>query len=155
MDATVLIVVLGYGLNLLFVVTVVCLCLWSRQRAPFKSPLWLIAYLLLPGGISLITAPAMRHVVNHYMPLIGWTAGTLLITLSGVSTVADSLAKVLLVILISSDVVFLLTKAGLDTGTKLAERLAVFRQHHILFGTSALSLAMLVPFVIGLLWLRT
>jgi hypothetical protein len=62
---------------------------------------------------------------------------------------------VLLVILISSDVVFLLTKAGLDTGTKLAERLAVFRQHHILFGTSALSLAMLVPFVIGLLWLRT
>jgi len=148
-------VALGFAFHLVFIAIVVWLFLWVRGRAPLRSPLWLVAYVVLSGSLSLITAPAMRHIIEHYTPLFGWTPGTLLLVLAHFGSGTDSLARCLVAVLVSSDVVFLVTKAGFDTQSRADSCFAPIRKRHILFGTSALGLAVITPLVIGILWMRT
>jgi hypothetical protein len=72
MTPNVLTMSLTYGANLLFVVTVVCLCFWARRHAPLKSPPWVAANVILSSAAWLINPPAMRHVIQHYRRLFDW-----------------------------------------------------------------------------------
>lgn len=107
---------------------------------------WLGIYFLVSFGSSfgspLLTGQAIDSMAMD-VPLFGWTLGELQVTLIHVRTFLWSSARLVLVVLVLSDIAFLLSKAGVAVEWGVLNRLIRVRERSTAWG-----LVMLIPLLL-------
>ncbi len=145
---TVISTVLLWGLLIAFGV-------WTHRRFKLKSLTWLILYLVLPLVVTPLTASVAQSATEAIVAStkgvypLGMSLGTLTATLAYWKTFTVTLAKVVLSILILSDIASVLSRAGIEVEGRFLNRLLRARAK-----STSLGIAMIVLMLSGLaIWL--
>lgn len=119
---------------------------WVYRRVPLRSLPWIGIYLLLSlPFVSLLNSLLLQQVIDSKTLPFGWSAsmskGDFILQLRLWSSVISTLIKLAITILLLSDCVFLLAKAGVELDRKAVRQLLFVREFSTPLGLFIVSLA--------------
>lgn len=121
---------------------------WLHRRVPLRSLPWIGAYMVLTiPPLSLLNALLIKHVFGKQTLPLGWsnsiTPGAFLVQMTTWNRLFVTIAMLLLTVLFLSDLVFVLSRAGIEPDKKAWRRLLVIRQWSTPVGMAAVMMLLI------------
>jgi len=112
--------------------------IWTYRRLKLRSLPWLGAYAVLSLVLGcfkpMITRQVVDGMVSQYVPPFGWSFGQFMATWHYADSFIAGVTKLLLGILILSDIAFLLSKVGVEVEGSFLNRFLAMRERSISLG---------------------
>ncbi len=121
--------------------------IWLYRRVPVRSLPWLMAYLLLSILIGICMPFVMKQIISKPTAPLGWSKGELVVQWSYGSHAIGVAIDFMILLLLLSDLTFLLQRMGVELDRELIRRLVKVRDHSTLLGIIIICLQLVVPFV--------
>lgn len=123
--------------------------IWTHRRSPFRSLPWLGVYLVLSMLLIPVTPTITKRLVDGLIAQgaspFGWTIGQFMATWGYWRIFIASLTKLVLGLLILSDMAFLVSKGGVEAKGRFLNKLLAVRERSVPLGLVMIILMLSSP----------
>ncbi len=135
--------------KLALVILILSFSIWTYRRLKLRSLPWvgvyLIVPLILPISVAWMTGPVMDSMVSRGISPLGMSMGGFTSAWRQWHIFIRTLIDLILIVLVLSDIAFLLSKAGVEVEGKLLSKLLSVRERSTSFGIVITALMLVGP----------
>jgi hypothetical protein len=129
---------------------------WASRRIPLRSLPWLGAYLLLGIPIPIIMSVILGQIMQlSIATVLGLSKSDFIAQCNIWGQFVSVMIHGLVAVLVLSDVLFLMARAGVEIERRPLHTLLALREHSTVLGTVLVCLTLLYPVTTLLVWIAT